>query len=100
MIRLFGWVVLLANNGVINGTLLSLGLIDRPMRMLGTFGSVIVATVHVLLPFMMLPIASALQSLDTVLERARKAWAPHPGRPSGGSRCRSACRGSWRGPAW
>ena len=38
--------------------------------MLGTFGSVIVATVHVLLPFMMLPIASALQSLDTVLERA------------------------------
>jgi len=98
IVRSYGWVVLLANNGVINGTLLSLGLIDRPMRMLGTFGSVIVATVHVLLPFMMLPIASALQSLDTVLERAAQSLAPHPGRPSGGSRCPSACRGSWRGP--
>jgi hypothetical protein len=47
IVRSYGWVVLLANNGVINGTLLSLGLIDRPLRMLGTFGSVIVATVHV-----------------------------------------------------
>ena len=35
IVRSYGWVVLLANNGVINGTLLSLGLIDRPMRMLG-----------------------------------------------------------------
>ena len=56
IVRSYGWVVLLANNGVVNGTLLSLGLIERPLRMLGTFGSVIVATVHVLLPFMMLPI--------------------------------------------
>ena len=78
IVRSYGWVVLLANNGVINGTLLSLGLIDRPLRMLGTFGSVIVATVHVLLPFMMLPIASALQSLDSVLERAAQNLGASP----------------------
>ena len=46
IVRSYGWVVLLANNGVINGTLVALGLIERPMRMLGTFGSVIVATVE------------------------------------------------------
>jgi putative spermidine/putrescine transport system permease protein len=78
IVRSYGWVVLLANNGVVNGTLLSLGLIERPLRMLGTFGSVIVATVHVLLPFMMLPIASALQSVDTVLERAAQSLGASP----------------------
>jgi len=78
IVRSYGWVVLLANNGVVNGTLLSLGLIERPLRMLGTFGSVIVATVHVLLPFMMLPIASALQSVDTVLERASQSLGASP----------------------
>jgi putative spermidine/putrescine transport system permease protein len=78
IVRSYGWVVLLANNGVVNGTLVSLGLIDRPLRMLGTFGSVIVATVHVLLPFMMLPIASALQALDTSLERAAQSLGASP----------------------
>jgi len=53
-------------------------LVDRPIRMLGTFGSVIVATVHVLLPFMMLPIASALQGLDPALERAAQSLGATP----------------------
>jgi putative spermidine/putrescine transport system permease protein len=78
IVRTYGWVVLLANNGVVNGTLLALGLVDRPIRMLGTFGSVIVATVHVLLPFMMLPIASALQGLDPALERAAQSLGATP----------------------
>src|SRR5262249_41437265 len=78
IVRSYGGVVLLAHIGVINGTLLSLGLIERPLRMLGTFGSVIVATVHVLLPFMMLPIASALQTLDAVLERAAQSLGASP----------------------
>jgi putative spermidine/putrescine transport system permease protein len=78
IVRTYGWVVLLANNGVVNGTLVSLGVIDRPLRMLGTFGSVVVATVHVLLPFMMLPIASALQALDPALERAAQNLGASP----------------------
>lgn len=78
IVRTYGWVVLLANNGVVNGTLLALGFVDRPIRMLGTFGSVVVATVHVLLPFMMLPIASALQGLDPALERAAQSLGATP----------------------
>ena len=66
-------MVLLANNGVVNGSLVALGLAEKPLRMLGTFGSVVVATVHVLLPFMMLPIASALQALDPAMERAAQS---------------------------
>jgi putative spermidine/putrescine transport system permease protein len=78
IVRTYGWVVLLANNGVVNGTLTAFGLVDQPIRMLGTFGSVVVATVHVLLPFMMLPIASALQDLDPVLERAAQNLGATP----------------------
>lgn len=78
IVRSYGWVVLLANNGVVNGSLVGLGLADRPLRMLGTFGSVIVATVHVLLPFMMLPIASALQDRDPTLERAAQNLGATP----------------------
>lgn len=78
IVRSYGWVVLLANNGVVNGTLVGLGVVDRPLRMLGTFGSVIVATVHVLLPFMMLPITSALQDVDRTLERAAQNLGATP----------------------
>jgi putative spermidine/putrescine transport system permease protein len=78
IVRSYGWVVLLANNGVVNGTLVGLGLADKPLRMLGTFGSVVVATVHVLLPFMMLPIASALQDLDPALPRAAQNLGATP----------------------
>jgi putative spermidine/putrescine transport system permease protein len=78
IVRSYGWVVLLANNGVVNGTLVALGIVHEPIRMLGTFGSVVVATVHVLLPFMMLPIASALQGLDPTLERAAQNLGATP----------------------
>ena len=78
VVRSYGWVVLLANNGVVNGSLVGLGLVAQPLRMLGTLGSVIVATVHVLLPFMMLPIASALQDRDPTLERAAQNLGATP----------------------
>jgi putative spermidine/putrescine transport system permease protein len=78
IVRSYGWVVLLANNGVVNGVLTTTGLAEAPVRMLGTFGSVLVATVHVLLPFMILPIASALQGLDPALERAAASLGAGP----------------------
>ena len=59
-------------------SLVALGLAEKPLRMLGTFGSVVVATVHVLLPFMMLPIASALQALDPAMERAAQSLGATP----------------------
>ena len=78
IVRSYVWVVLLANNGVINGTLLSLGLIDRPLRMLGTFGSVIVATVHVLLPFMVFPLLGVMTRIDTALVAAARSLGASP----------------------
>lgn len=78
IVRTYGWVVLLAQNGVVNGALVRFGLVDHPVKFLGSFGSVIIATTHVLLPFMILPIASSLQDLDPALERAAQSLGANP----------------------
>jgi mannopine transport system permease protein len=70
LIRSYAWIILLERNGLINGSLLSLGVIDRPLRMLYTEGAVLLAMTHVLLPFMVLPVATALKSIPDDLPRA------------------------------
>jgi len=70
VVRSFGWTILLGNNGVINRSLRSLGLIGPPLPLMyNTFG-VVVALAHVFLPFMILPILSALQQVDPALQNA------------------------------
>src|ERR1700729_74821 len=52
LVRSYAWIVLLQRTGIVNNTLLSLGLIDQPLRLIYTEGAVIVAMTHVLLPYM------------------------------------------------
>jgi|SRR5690625_4689499 len=68
VIRTFAWIVLLARNGLLNDSLLQLGLIDQPLGMLWNLKAVIIALVQVLIPFAVLPIATALNKLprDTI----------------------------------
>jgi putative spermidine/putrescine transport system permease protein len=68
--RTFGWSVILARNGVLNTTLLGLGLIERPLRLLQGPSSVIIGLVHVLVPFMVISIAAVLKGVDRQLEEA------------------------------
>lgn len=70
LIRSYAWIILLERNGLINGWLLSLGLVGQPLRMLYTDGAVLLAMTHVLLPFMVLPVATALKSIPEDLPRA------------------------------
>ena len=60
LVRLFGWKILLQANGPINAFLKALGLIDKPLKMLGSYGSVLLAMVYCLIPFMILPCHSAV----------------------------------------
>ena len=64
LIRVYAWKVLLQGSGVINGTLLWLGVIDQPLTMLYTEGAVYVGIVYSYLPFMILPLYAALARLD------------------------------------
>lgn len=70
VIRTFGWLVLLAPNGPLALVLKGLGLIDGGLLLLGRPSGVIVGLTHVLLPFMVLAVASNLSQLDSRLEEA------------------------------
>ena len=73
VVRTLGWAVLLGNEGVINKSLMALGLIDDPIRMMFTFTGVVVALVHVLIPFMVLAVWASLQKLDAATEQAAES---------------------------
>jgi ABC-type spermidine/putrescine transport system permease subunit I len=66
--RNYAWMMTLQSEGIINKALLSLGLIDQPLSLLHNRFSVTVAMVHALLPFMVLPIYTAIRNvnLDTI----------------------------------
>ncbi|MGE0725549.1 MAG: ABC transporter permease [Alphaproteobacteria bacterium] len=70
LVRTYAWMVLLQRNGLINQTLKDLGLTDAPIRLLYTEGAVVLAMSHVLLPFMVLPIYSALKGIPEDYPRA------------------------------
>jgi putative spermidine/putrescine transport system permease protein len=73
VVRTLGWAVLLGNEGVINKALLAMGLIDEPIKMMFTFTGVVVALVHVLVPFMVLAVWASLQKLDVATEQAAES---------------------------
>lgn len=78
VVRTFGWVVLLGNRGVINQSLVGLGIIDKPIQMIFTPGGMILGLVHVLLPFMVISILSVLVQLDRRLTEAGMSLGAGP----------------------
>lgn len=78
IVRSYGWIVLLSQNGLVNGVLTQLKILDEPHRFLGSFSSVWLASFHVLLPFMILPISSSIQDLDPSLSRAAQIMGANP----------------------
>lgn len=70
LIRSYAWMVLLGREGLVNGALGGLGLIEAPIRMLNTTFAVYVGMIHIMLPFMILPIYAALKGIDGRLVQA------------------------------
>jgi putative spermidine/putrescine transport system permease protein len=70
IMRTFGWSVILARTGILNSTLIGLGIIERPLRLLQDPSSVMIGLVHVLVPFMVISIAAVLKGIDKQLEEA------------------------------
>lgn len=73
VIRTLGWAVLLGNEGVINNLLMASGLISEPVKIMFTFTGVVIAMVHVLVPFMVLAVWTSLQKLDPATEQAAES---------------------------
>jgi len=68
--RTLGWALLLGSNGLVNRGLMALGLIGQPLEFMFTETGVVIALVHVLIPFMILAVWASLQRLDPQIENA------------------------------
>jgi ABC-type spermidine/putrescine transport system permease subunit I len=80
LVRSYAWMVLLGRKGLVNETLIASGLIDAPLKLLNTPLAVHVAMIHILLPYMILPIASVLRQIDGALPRAAAGLGAAPWR--------------------
>ena len=70
LVRIYAWMGLLRNNGIINNVLLSLGVVDEPIRLLNTQMAVYIGIVYCYLPFLILPLYANLVKLDNRLLEA------------------------------
>ena len=78
LVRTYAWLALLQRNGVINHLLEDLGLIHEPLALVhNTFGT-IVATLHILLPFMVLPLYATMQKIPRDLLQAGASLGANP----------------------
>jgi putative spermidine/putrescine transport system permease protein len=73
VIRLYGLMVLLGDNGLINGTLIRWHSIDKPMPLMYNVFGVIVGTVQITLPFMVLSLIGVIRSINPSLEEAARS---------------------------
>ena len=70
LIRTYGWIVLLRKNGIINNSLISIGIIDKPLSLMYNNLGIIIGMTYTLLPFMILPVSSAVFKIDKSLIEA------------------------------
>lgn len=73
VVRTFGWMIILSNGGVANQTLSWLGLIDDPLRLMNNYLGVSIALVHVMLPFLILPLLANIQAINPEVETAARS---------------------------
>ena len=78
LVRTYAWMVLLGRNGIINRVLIDSGMLDAPLPMLNSKMAVILGMVHVMLPFMVIPVWTSLQKLDPQVENAALSLMASP----------------------
>ncbi len=70
LVRTYGWMVILGRDGVLNQILVGFGLISSPAKMIHNLFGVHVGMIHILLPFMILPLYSVMSGIDRDLLKA------------------------------
>ena len=78
VVRTLGWAIILGNEGMINSSLLRMGIIDEPLKIMYSVSGVIIALVHVLIPFSVISTWTALTKLDSkTIDSAFSLGASH-----------------------
>ena len=78
LVRTYAWLVLLQRNGIINSTLMSLDIIEEPLQLAHNLTGSIIGMVHIMLPFLILPLYATMRSIDTDLVRAAVGLGSSP----------------------
>ena len=80
LVRIYGWKILLQANGPINSFLQFIGVIEKPIKMAGSYFAVLLAMVYSLIPFMILPCYSSVEKVDWSYVEASRDLGATPAR--------------------
>lgn len=78
LVRIYGWKILLMGNGPVNDLLMALHLTERPLKLLNTYGAVLLGMVYALIPFVILPVYSSVEKMDWSLVAAARDMGAGP----------------------
>jgi putative spermidine/putrescine transport system permease protein len=72
VVRTFGWIALLAQNGLVNQALQTLGVVQEPVKLLFNFAGLLIALTHIFLPFLVLVLIGPIQNIPRDVEDAAR----------------------------
>ncbi|MGI6247446.1 MAG: ABC transporter permease [Pseudochelatococcus sp.] len=78
LVRAYAWLILLQRRGLVNSALTDLGLIDSPLLLVNNEFGTVLATIHILLPFMVLPLYATMQKIPRELTMAGASLGGSP----------------------
>ena len=72
LIRTYGWIVILSTEGMLNHVLIRIGIVKEPLKMLYTYGAVMIGMIYTMFPFMVLPLYNSIDKMDKAYIEAAK----------------------------
>ncbi|MEI2804883.1 MAG: ABC transporter permease [Albidovulum sp.] len=70
LVRTFSWLIILQRNGIVNKSLVWLGVIDKPVALVHNMTGTVIGMVHIMVPFLILPLYASMKAIDGNLMRA------------------------------
>ncbi len=80
LVRTYAWLIILQRRGIANDLLMSLGLTDTPLALVHNLTGTVIGMVHIMLPFMILPLYAAMKSIDPIYNQAAATFGASPSR--------------------
>jgi putative spermidine/putrescine transport system permease protein/spermidine/putrescine transport system permease protein len=78
LVRTYAWLVLLQRHGVVNSLLLNWGLIHEPLPLVYNFTGTVIGMLHIMIPFLVLPLYANMRAIDQVYVRAAASLGASP----------------------
>lgn len=78
LVRAFAWIILLQRQGLVNDLLIGLGIIATPLQLTYNLFGTVVGMVHVMLPFLILPLLASMRKVDPALVPAARSCGASP----------------------